>query len=74
MLTVTPQNVYADSTGALVIFQGPPNRAVTWSLDPSDDGTLTPFTNFTNANGVSAAMYVPGNGGTTVTVQVQYGA
>lgn len=73
MLTVYPPSVYADSTGALVVLSGVPNRAVTWSI-ASGDGTLTPITTYTDAQGRSAAKYVPGTAGTTPVIEAQYGA
>jgi hypothetical protein len=73
MLTVYPSMVYADSTGAIVVLSGIPNRAVTWSI-ASGDGALTPITNFTDAQGRAAAMYVPGTSGTTVVIEAQHGA
>lgn len=72
MLTVYPANVYGDSTGALVVLSGLPNRAVTWSLTGS--GTLTPLTTFTDAQGRASAKYVPGTIGDVVTVEATYGA
>lgn len=73
MITVYPSQLYADSTGALIIFTGPPNRAVAWSL-AAGDGTLTPISSFTDAAGRAAAKYVPGTAGTTPRIEVQYGA
>jgi hypothetical protein len=73
MLTVYPSRVYADSTGAIVVLSGPPNRAVTWSI-ASGDGALTPITNYTDAQGRAAAKYVPGTSGTTAVIEAQYGA
>jgi hypothetical protein len=73
MLTVYPSRVYADSTGAMVVLSGLPNRAVTWSI-ASGDGTLTPITNYTDAQGRAAAMYVPGTVNTTPVIEVRYGA
>jgi hypothetical protein len=72
-LTVYPANVYADSTGAMVVLTATPNRAVSWSI-ASGDGTLTPITEFTDEQGVAAAMYVPGTSGTTVVIEADYGA
>jgi hypothetical protein len=73
MLTVYPSRVHADSTGAMVVLSGLPNRAVTWSI-ASGDGVLTPITNYTDAQGRCAAMYVPGTVNTTPVIEVQYGA
>ena len=70
-LSLYPPSVYADSTGALVILHGPPNRAVTWSL--SGSGTLTPITSSTDAQGRAAAKYVPGTPGDAVRVSAAYG-
>lgn len=72
MLTVYPANVHEDSTGALVVLSGPPNRAVTWSLTGS--GTLTPITSATDALGRASAMYVPGTAGDAPTIEATYGA
>jgi hypothetical protein len=72
-LDIYPANVYADSTGALVVLQGPPNRAVTWALT-AGSGTLTPLTNYTDAQGRAAAVYTPGTVGDHITVQATYGA
>jgi hypothetical protein len=71
-LTAYPPRVTADSTGALMVLNGPPMRAVTWSLTGS--GTLTPLTNATDAQGRAAAKYVPGTPGDIVTVSATYGA
>ena len=73
MLTVYPPSVYADSTGALVVLSALPNRAVNWSI-ASGDGTLTPITTYTDAQGRAAAMYVPGTVNTTVVIEADYGA
>ena len=72
MIALYPQTVYADSTGALVVLQGPPNRAVAWALTGS--GTLTPLTAYTDAQGRAAAKYTPGTVGDHITIQVTYGA
>lgn len=72
MLTVYPANVYADSSGALVVLSGIPNRAVTWSLTGS--GTLTPITTTTDAQGRASAKYVPAVAGDVVTIEATYGA
>jgi hypothetical protein len=71
-LIVYPPQVYADSTGALIVLNGPPLRAVTWALTGS--GTLTPITNATDAQGRAAAKYVPGAPGDTAIVSATYGA
>jgi hypothetical protein len=70
MLTVYPSQVYADSTGALVVFTGPANRAVAWSL--TGPGTLTPLTDHTDDQGRAAATYVPAGAG-SATIQATYG-
>ncbi len=72
MLIVTPSRVYADSTGALVTLSGLPNRTVTWSI-ASGDGTITPITSYTNAQGTAAALYTPGTAGITAVIEAQYG-
>lgn len=71
MLTVYPSRIYADSTGALVVVSGLPNRAVTWQLTGA--GTLTPINTYTDAQGRAAARFVPAGAG-VVTVQASYGA
>lgn len=73
MITIYPVNVHADSTGALVVLTAPPNRAVTW-VRASGDGTLTPLTNYTDAQGRAAAMYVPGTAGTAPVIEAHHGA
>lgn len=72
MLTSYPTKVYADSTGVLIVLSALPNRAVTWSIQ-SGDGTLTPITSFTDAQGRAAAKYIPGTVNTTVVIEAQYG-
>lgn len=71
-LTIYPSQVFADSTGALIVLSGPPNRAVTWAL--SGSGTLTPITSSTDAQGRAAAKYIPGTPGDTAEVTATYGA
>ncbi len=72
-LIVFPARVYADSTGCTIVLNALPNRAVVWSI-ASGDGTLTPITNYTDAQGRAAAKYVPGTVNTTVVIEAQYGA
>ena len=72
MLTVYPRRIYADSTGALIVVSGLPNRAVTWQLT-GGAGTLTPINTYTDAQGRAAARFVPAGAG-VVTVQASYGA
>lgn len=71
-LSVYSALVYADSTGVMIVLNGPPNRAVTWSL--VGPGTLTPITNATDAQGRAAAKYVPGAAGDMPEVSATYGA
>lgn len=71
MITVYPALVYANSTGALVVLTGPPNRAVTWQLTGA--GSLTPLGSTTDAQGRAGAMFVPGATG-AVTIEATYGA
>jgi len=71
MITVYPSTVYADSTGALVVFTGPSNRAVSWSL--TGPGALTPLTEYTDDQGRAAAKYIPAGAG-SATIQASYGA
>lgn len=70
-LTAYPYNVHADST-ALVVYQGEPNRSVSWSLIGS--GTLQPLSSYTDGSGRAGARYIPGNTGETVTIGVTAGA
>lgn len=71
MITVYPSQVYADSTGALVVLNGPANRAVTWSLTGA--GSLTALSATTDAQGRAGAMFVPAGAG-EVTIEATYGA
>lgn len=72
MIAVYPAKVCADSTGVLVVLTGPPNRAVTWALT-AGAGTLTPITNYTDAQGRAIAKYVPAGVGSAV-VSATYGS
>lgn len=54
----------------LIVFTGPPYRAVLWSL--SGTGTLTLISEVTDAQGVALARYNPGTAGDTPTVSVEY--
>lgn len=54
----------------LIVFTGPPYRAVLWTL--SGTGTLTLISEVTDAQGVALARYNPGTAGDTPTVSVQY--
>jgi len=55
----------------LVLFSGPADRVVAWSL--SGPGTLTPLASATDRNGQAAARYTPAGVG-TATISVEYGA
>lgn len=54
----------------LLVFTGPPYRAVTWGL--SGSGTLTILNSVTDAQGVALARYNPGTAGDTPTVSATY--
>ena len=69
MISATPSSVRVDAT-ALVIYQGAPNRTVTWTLTGS--GTLQAINAFTDANGSAAAKYTPGTPGAIVTIQATF--
>jgi hypothetical protein len=66
-----PQQVRADAT-SLLVFIGPPDSAVSWSL--TGNGTLTSISTFTDGQGRAYARYTPGSPGDTPTVTVDYGA
>lgn len=68
-INVYPSPVRADTT-ALVVFSGPADRVVSWSI--SGPGTLVPVSNFTDHNGQAAARYTPSGVG-TVTFTVECG-
>lgn len=70
-ITVYPISVRADAS-ALIVYHGAPARTVSWSLAGS--GTLTPLTEFTDANGNAAAKYLPGTIGATVVITAVAGA
>lgn len=66
-----PSQVHADAS-VLLVYQGQPNRSLSWSL--SGSGIITPFSNNTDAQGRAGAKYTPGTPGNTVTVEVIAGA
>jgi hypothetical protein len=70
-LAIAGGPIYADSTGVLIVLAGPPNRAVTWALTGS--GTLTPLTDYTDAQGRAAAKFVPSAAG-VASVSATYGS
>lgn len=70
MISATPRRVRADAT-ALIVLVGPPNRAVTWSLDGS--GSLGVFSEYTDAQGRCYAIYSPGDAGDAPTISATYG-
>lgn len=70
-ITAYPSRVRADAT-ALIVYQGAPNRAISWTLTGS--GTLEPLSHYTDAAGRAGARYTPGDAGETVTVEVTAGA
>jgi hypothetical protein len=69
---VYPAQVRADAS-ALVFYQGTPMRSLVWRI-VAGDGTLTPISSYTDANGNAAAKYTPGTANTTVTIEVECGA
>lgn len=69
-LTAYPQRVSVDAT-ALVVFSGPPNVAVEWSLDGA--GSLAPQSFSTDARGVAGAVYTPVTAGDVATITVTHG-
>lgn len=69
-LVAYPPNPSADGT-ALVVFAGPPNVAVEWSLVGS--GSLAPQGASTDARGVAGAVYTPTTAGDVVTISVTHG-
>lgn len=71
IITAYPSQVRADAT-CLLVYQGEPNRSVSWNLTGS--GTITPFSNSTDAQGRAGAKYTPGTPGDMVTVEVIAGA
>lgn len=68
-ITVYPAPVRADAS-ALVVFSGPADRSLAWSLD--GPGTLTPLSLSTDRNGQAAARYTPSGIG-SATISVEYG-
>lgn len=62
----------------LAVYTGTADRSVEWSL--SGSGTLTPITEYTDHNGVAAALYEPQGGspvaiaGAAITITVTAGA
>jgi len=68
-LAASPTSVRADAT-SLLTFLGPPDRKVSWGL--TGDGTITPLTSRTDAQGRAYAKYSPGTPDTTVSVTVIY--
>ncbi|WP_143083355.1 hypothetical protein [Nitrosomonas communis] len=63
--------MHADAT-ALLVYQGQPNRTVSWNLIGS--GSVMPLSNYTDVTGKAGALYQPGTIGDTVTVEVTAGA
>lgn len=70
-LTAAPAGVRADAT-SLILFVGPPHRAVTFTATPS--GTVLGAQAVTDAQGRAYAVYQPGTPGDTVTIEAAYGA
>lgn len=66
-----PQYVAINAT-SIVVFDGPPNVAVEWTL--AGDGTLSEKSTHTGANGKASARYTPGETLGPVDVFVSYGA
>ncbi|MGZ5709985.1 MAG: hypothetical protein ACXWIJ_12520 [Burkholderiales bacterium] len=69
-ISAYPPNVAEDAT-SLLIFSGPPNVSVQWTLTGS--GFLTPGEAYTDASGHAHAIYTPGTAGDVVTIEVKYG-
>lgn len=70
MLTANPTRVRADAT-ALILFQGAPALAVTFSAVPS--GSILGAQTVTDAQGRAYCVYVPDTPGDVVTITAQYG-
>lgn len=70
MITAMPSSRVAEDSSCLLVFSGPLNRTVTWNL--TGPGSLTIFTEVTDANGIALARYNPGSAGDTPTVSVTY--
>ena len=67
-----PIHVQPDA-GSIVIFQGPPNVAVLWSV--LGNGFLLYESMYTEENGIAHAKLIPtGDPGDEITVTVSYGA
>jgi hypothetical protein len=69
-ISAYPANVAVDAT-SLLIFSGPPNVTVQWTLTGS--GLLEQKEAYTDANGNAHAIYTPGTVGDTVTIEVTHG-
>ncbi|MNT32122.1 hypothetical protein D3C72_1679850 [compost metagenome] len=61
----------ADAT-AIVVFEGPPNVAVAWSLT-SGTGVITPLASRTDAQGRAWAKFDPIGIAGTATIEVEHG-
>lgn len=61
----------ADAT-AIVVFEGPPNVAVTW-LVASGPGVVTPLSGRTDAQGRAWAKYDPAGIPGPATIEVEHG-
>jgi hypothetical protein len=70
MITAMPSKSVAADGSCLLVFSGPVNRRVTWTLTGS--GTLSILSEVTDANGVALARYNPGTVGDTPAVSVTY--
>lgn len=69
-ISAYPPNVAVDAT-SLLIFSGPPNVTVQWTLTGS--GLLEPGAAYTDASGRAHAIYTPGDVGDVVTIEVKHG-
>jgi hypothetical protein len=69
-ISAYPQNVAVDAT-SLLIFSGPPNVSIEWTLTGS--GLLEPAEACTDAAGRAHAIYTPGTVGDVVTIEVTHG-
>lgn len=70
-LRAVPERIYADAT-SLVVFQGPANVAVNWSIHLGS-GTLEPLSDATDARGLAAALYRAAGSPGTAIVRCRYG-
>ncbi|RWA55349.1 hypothetical protein AU476_07525 [Cupriavidus sp. UYMSc13B] len=70
-LRILSNLLHADAT-AILVFDGPPNVAVGWSV-VGGSGTITPLSGRTDAQGRAWAKFDPIGIGGTATVEVEHG-